>query len=73
MPARSDKTIGVGKDSEVVNDMPTRHKYIETSLKLKGHLDKKVDVVHHKSHEDQLRELQDDNIMDAEYDEILPD
>ena len=69
----SRKTIGTGKDSEVVNDMPTRHKYLETGLKLKGHLDKKVDIVHHKSHEDQLRELQGGEIIDADYDEILPD
>ena len=69
----SKKTIGIGENSEKVDDMPTRHKYLETGLKLKGHLDKKVDIVHHKSHEDQLRELQDGEIIDADYDEILPD
>ena len=63
----SKKTIGMGENSEKVDDMPTRHKYLETGLKLKGHLDKKVDIVHHKSHEDQLRELQDDSIVDADY------
>ncbi len=69
----STKIHGVGKDSQIVDDMPTRHKYLETSLKLKGHLDKKVDIVHHKSHEDQLRELQDGDIIDADYEEVLPD
>jgi len=69
----STKMHGVGPDSKEVKDMPTRHKYIETSLKLKGHLDKKVDIVHHKSHEDQLRELQGGDIVEADYEEILPD
>lgn len=69
----SKKTIGIGENSEEVKDMPTRHKYLETGLKLKGHLDKKVDIVHHKSHEDQLRELQGGEIVDADYEEILPD
>ena len=56
-----------------VDDLGMRHKYLETGLKLKGHMDKKVDIVHHTSHEDQLRELQGGEIIDADYDEILPD
>ena len=67
------KLHGTGKDSQKVEDFSTQHKFIETGLKLKGHLDKKVDIVHHKSHEDQLRELQGGEIIDADYDEILPD
>lgn len=69
----SKKMHGSGKDSVIVDDMPTRHKYLETGLKIKGHMDKKVDIIHHKSHEDQLRELQGGDVIDADYDEILPD
>ena len=69
----SKKTVSNGKSFKEVDDRPTQHKYLETGLKLKGHLDKKVDIVHHKSHEDQLRELQGGEIIDADYDEILPD
>lgn len=46
-------------------DHNIRLKYLETALRLKGHLDKKVDVVHHKSHEAQLRELQKMDVKDA--------
>lgn len=67
------KLHGTGSDMVETDDFTTRHKYIETGLKLKGHLDKKVDIVHHKSHEDQLRELQDGEFVDAEYEEILPE
>ena len=31
------------KDFVDVDDFPTRHKYLETALKLKGHMDKKDD------------------------------
>jgi DNA-binding CsgD family transcriptional regulator len=66
---------GKDKPDKIIesSDHSVRHKFIETGLKLKGHLDKKVDIVHHKSHEDQLRELQGGEIIDADYDEILPD
>lgn len=67
------KLHGTGSDMVETDDFTTRHKYIETGLKLKGHLDKKVDITHHKSHEDQLRELQGGEIVDADYEEILPD
>ena len=67
------KIHGTRDDFIEIEDFSVQHKFIETGLKLKGHLDKKVDIVYHKSHEDQLRELQDDSIVDADYEEILPD
>lgn len=36
----------MSKDFIDVDDFPTRHKYIETGLKLKGHLRDKLDVEH---------------------------
>ena len=77
MDAQKTIVIKGGKDKpdKVIekDDHAVIHKFVETGLKLKGHLDKKVDIVHHKSHEDQLRELQGGEIIDADYDEILPD
>ena len=67
------KIHGTSDDFIEIKDYAVRHKYLETGLKLKGHLDKKVDIVHHKSHEDQLRELQDGEVIEADYEEILPD
>ena len=66
---------GKDKPDKIIesDDHSIRHKFLETGLKLKGHLDKKVDIVHHKSHEDQLRDLQADDIIDADYEEVLPD
>ena len=34
----------MSKDFIDVDDFPTRHKYIETGLKLKGHLRDKLDI-----------------------------
>ena len=77
MDAQKTIVIKGGKDEAdkiiKTDDHAVIHKFIETGLKLKGHLDKKVDIVHHKSHEDQLRELQGDGVMDADYEEILPE
>ena len=66
---------GKDKPDKIIesDDHSIRHKFLETGLKLKGHLDKKVDVNVTVSHEDQLRELQQGDIIDADYDEILPD
>lgn len=66
---------GKGKPDKIIesDDHSIRHKFIETGLKLKGHLDKKVDVNVTVSHEDQLRELQAGDIIDADYEDILPE
>ena len=63
---------GLG-DHVRTEDHAVRHKFMETGLRLMGHGDKKVDIVHHKSHEEQLRELQGEIIEEAEYEEILPE
>lgn len=72
---KAKKVHGTSDDFVEIEDHSTRHKYLETGLKLKGHLDKKVDIVHHKSHEEQLRELQgmifeDGDIIDIEAESV---
>lgn len=72
LDAKKLHNIGLG-DYVEVDDNAIQHKYTETALGLHGLGGKEIDITHHKSHEDQLRELQGSDIPDAEYSEILPE